>query len=108
MVNIEEKNAGIAGVLSSIFDEESRHFFVQKSAKFKRTGYRSGARCKMEEFDKGATSPVNFSFPGSYGIKYPDKHNFQRTYYRASAPTQKEVEGHGFCGKMGRLFNRQC
>ncbi|HLU94580.1 MAG TPA: type II toxin-antitoxin system VapB family antitoxin [Membranihabitans sp.] len=39
MVNIEEKNAGIAGVLSSIFDEESRHFFVQKSAKFKRTGY---------------------------------------------------------------------
>ena len=39
MVDVEEKNEGIAGVLSSFFDEGSRHFFVQKSAKFKRIGY---------------------------------------------------------------------
>ena|SRR5688572_11414481 len=44
MVNIKEKSAGIARVLSSIFDEESRHFFVQKSAKFKRTGYYMSSR----------------------------------------------------------------
>lgn len=39
MVDIEKKNASIAGVLSSIFDDEIHNFFSQKSAEIERFGY---------------------------------------------------------------------
>ena len=39
-MKVEAKNAGIAGVLLSIFNEEIRQFLAQKSVKFKRFGYK--------------------------------------------------------------------
>ncbi len=39
LVDVEENSTGIVGILSSIFDEESRQIFSQESANIKRFGH---------------------------------------------------------------------